>query len=444
MDPQEFKRILDIGLGRAILFLQNHDARPYRGAMLDACLRNTAYDPQIEGSRAPYLRGVIALTAEEAFFRDRILAALASSGRDWDAEQLFRLAATYAGEGDQHARRVLYAKYNENARAGDETGETAIVHLDGLQGLLYVIRLAGDSGRISGQSGYQYYVWLLYWVEEDRGKAETGQALLQAARDDARIAAFVAAVDAYRSRGRPEHNARPDLGAIPYSTVKLAIAAGTARARGRSVRITDERGEERAIVLSRWGRQAPNGQLAQAAADLLVETDPRRLAPLLWIFQHRRFPRDHAPLLALARHQDEAVALGALVALRHFAHGAVRALALDLLQDTDAGDARRAAAVDLLIENHERGDYHILETALAGITDVDAFHAFGMGVRAVFAKHPTVEAVGALTSLYEKEPCSHCREGCVAGLLQLDALPDWIRDECRHDSSPDIRELVGG
>ncbi len=154
MDGHEFKRVLNIGLGRAILFLRSHDARPYRDAILDACLHNTAYDPQIEGSRATYLREVIALTGDEPFFRDRILAALAMSGGDWDAEQLFRLAATYAEEGDQHARRVLYAKYDQNARAGDDTGETTIVSLDGLAGLLHVIRLACDSGRIADQDDY--------------------------------------------------------------------------------------------------------------------------------------------------------------------------------------------------------------------------------------------------------------------------------------------------
>ena len=75
---------------------------------------------------------------------------------------------------------------------------------------------------------------------------------------------------------------------------------------------------------------------------------------------------------------------------------------------------------------------------------MDAFHAFGIGILSVFAKHPTVEAIGALNLLYERGACSYCREDCVAALLQLDALPGWMRDECRHDSNPDIRELVGG
>lgn len=444
MDGHEFKHVLTIGLGRAILFLRSHDARPYRDAILDTCLHNTAYDPQIEGSRATYLREVLALTGEAPFFRERILAALATSGGDWDAEQLFRLAATYAEEGDQHARRVLYARYDQNARAGDDTGETTIVSLDGLAGLLHVIRLACDRGRIADQDDYLDYAWLLAWVEEDRGKAETRGALLQAARDDARIAAFVAAVDADRAEGRPRKHARPDAGAIPYSAVKRGIAAGTARAMGRSVPVIVEQGKGRAIRPSLWGSQAPDEQLARAAADLLDETDPRRIAPLLWIFQQRCFPRDPAPLLALAQHADEPVALGALAALRYFAHDTVRALALDLLQSATASDARKAEAVDLLIENYQRGDFHIFETVLARITDLDAFHAFGIGILSVFAKHPTVEASGALNLLYERGACSHCREDCVAALLQLDALPGWMRDECRHDSSPDIRELVGG
>jgi hypothetical protein len=442
VDAAAFKRVLDIGLGRAILFLRTHDARPYRDAILHACLHNTAYDPQVEGSRAVYLREVLALSGDEAAYREAILTALADSGRGWDAEQLFKLAATYADEGDRRARQVLYAKYTENARAGGDTGETAIVSLDGLDGLLYVVRLAHEDGQITGEEGLHGYEWLLSAIEEADGKEETRRVLLRAAQAEPWISTFLAGVDAYRAEERSPTSVQDRYHAIPYAMVKQAISEGRTRVAGRSVRVTDEQGQMQSLSLWMWGRHASDEQLARAATDLLAETDARRLVPLLWIFWRRRFPFGHSPLLALARHQDQGVALGALAVLRNTPDLSVRTLALDLLQDAAMNDERKAEAVDLLVQNHEDGDFSILDAALAGITGRDAFHSFGLGVLAVFAKHPSSEAFDTLTLLYERGPCSHCRRNCVAGLLQLGTLPKWMHEECRYDANLDIRDLA--
>jgi hypothetical protein len=49
MQLSQFEYTLKLGLGRPLVYLHTHDATPYHDVILDACLRNTSYDPQIEG-----------------------------------------------------------------------------------------------------------------------------------------------------------------------------------------------------------------------------------------------------------------------------------------------------------------------------------------------------------------------------------------------------------
>jgi hypothetical protein len=47
-----------------------------------------------------------------------------------------------------------------------------------------------------------------------------------------------------------------------------------------------------------------------------------------------------------------------------------------------------------------------------------------------------------LTVLFEKGPCSACRDYLLPRLIELGGLTESMRDECRHDANEDIRELV--
>jgi hypothetical protein len=44
--------------------------------------------------------------------------------------------------------------------------------------------------------------------------------------------------------------------------------------------------------------------------------------------------------------------------------------------------------------------------------------------------------------MYEKDPCSFCREHAVKRLIELDALTEQMRAECAYDANIDIRNLV--
>src|SRR5207253_5648994 len=90
---EEFERLLHLGLGRAVLFLRGHDARPYREAIVHACVQHLGYDAQLESSRATYLFDVIEATHDEASFVEPVTTALLTAAEHWSMVQLFYLAA---------------------------------------------------------------------------------------------------------------------------------------------------------------------------------------------------------------------------------------------------------------------------------------------------------------------------------------------------------------
>lgn len=82
MTAADFAHLLTIGLGRAVLHLEQHDPAPYRQAILDAARYGRAYDPQSEDTREDYLVDLIDRAGAAAWFREQLLAALTSASDD--------------------------------------------------------------------------------------------------------------------------------------------------------------------------------------------------------------------------------------------------------------------------------------------------------------------------------------------------------------------------
>jgi hypothetical protein len=120
MNHAELKHVLEVGLGRIIVFLQQHDARPYHDLILDACIHNMAYDPQVEGTFEQYVFDIIQMTGEPMVFRDHLLANLPEDMEDdRDELHMVRLAKLFAQQGDAEARQAIYDKVAATARRQD-------------------------------------------------------------------------------------------------------------------------------------------------------------------------------------------------------------------------------------------------------------------------------------------------------------------------------------
>lgn len=132
-----------------MLFLQEHDAEPYKDLLLAHCLRNTTYDPQSEGNKTRYLFELIQLTQDQAFYRDAILAAmraLPAPPEDefdelyWDTNQLFEFGVFFAQQGDDAFHRATYDLFVRRATTNCEFGANNLIELDGFAGFLFVAK----------------------------------------------------------------------------------------------------------------------------------------------------------------------------------------------------------------------------------------------------------------------------------------------------------------
>ncbi len=422
MDDSEFDRSLKLGLGRAILYLQEHPAAPHRDAILDACLHNWAYDAQIEGNRAEYMFDIIELTDEKDYYREQILAALADSGDEADAIQLFDLARLFAQQGDVEARQAIYDKFVSNCSKGDCTDATAIIQLDGIAGFLFAADEIG--GILLNTENDWVYGYLYREVEERCGKAKTRRAVKRASAENVQVKAYMDCVAEVRAKQEKCAEADLDHATISYAQLKQLIINHNGYPPGMS------------LVL--WGKQASETELAQAAADLLLETNPKRLRAYVRIFRRRCFPLDIEPLIGLARNSKIKNAALAMRALENIIHPKVRAFALELVAKP-SGEV--GWVPDLLINNFQEGDHLILESLLAKSLKKGDYHRLGLGVLDFCEAHPNPESEERLMlALYEYDPCAFCRSFAVDRLFELDRLPAWMAEECRYDANLDTRE----
>ena len=93
MKTTDFIKMLEIGLGRAVIYAQQHDMSQYRDVILDACLHCQSANPQMEGVRAAYMFMVINETPDVAWYREQVLIGLAALTDDdgYDVAQRYNL-----------------------------------------------------------------------------------------------------------------------------------------------------------------------------------------------------------------------------------------------------------------------------------------------------------------------------------------------------------------
>jgi hypothetical protein len=96
-----------------------------------------------------------------------------------------------------------------------------------------------------------------------------------------------------------------------------------------------------------------------------------------------------------------------------------------------------------LARNFEVGDHTIILNWFEREDDRDTLHHFEMDLLDFWKQHNNdATEVRMLLSLYEKGPCSFCRERAVCRLMELNSLTEDMRAECAFDSNDEIRELV--
>jgi hypothetical protein len=418
MEAKEFESAVGLGLGRAVLHLLDHDARPYREIILDACLHNKAYDPQVEGGRAAYALELVHASGDLALYADAVIRSLVEEADDRDTSQRFQIARLLAQNGNQSARQAMHSAFQAKTMSDNEVA-AEFIELDGLTGLIFVVRRIGELLTQNPERWQDDY--LLSVTSDIYGKEAVEATLKNAAETDTNIKAYLNAVE--ENRTLRELNQRPDPTSLTYGDVRSLIEANKAGG-----------------ILHVWAKTASESDLVPAAHDLIKETDTRKLTLYLRLFSKRNFPLELDHLFRLVELPDGPVPRHALRVLANLEHESIRSLAFSLVETRSS---LRDYAIDLLVNNFHDGDHAIIEAWCDAELDLGTLNAFDRSLRDFFAAHPSPGDEGRLLrKLYEREPCAHCRSSVVERLLALGALPETLRRECEYDSYADTRELV--
>ncbi len=142
---KQFKSSIMRGTGEAYLLVKRYWKVDFSREIKSAALTAYAYDPQCEGDRSNYLFELICKSSQKEKIKEAILSKLAIEESDtWVLEQLFQLAAVFAKNGDETAKKAIYKRVHKNMIAGSEwCGEKAVITLDGFQGLKYIAESKG-------------------------------------------------------------------------------------------------------------------------------------------------------------------------------------------------------------------------------------------------------------------------------------------------------------
>jgi hypothetical protein len=422
MDQSEFRRWVQSGFGRTILYAREHDVEEFRDLILDACLHCYAYDAQIEGTRADYMLELVALTREKEFYHDEVLKALPGSGDDHDAEQRFRFAACVAFDGNERAKRVMYESYQPGPKTGEGIGIN-FVQMDGINGLLFA---AEKMGALLMSSQEEVSLGWMPWVSsENLGEKDTWDALREAGKTSPRIEAYRVAVEAGKKRLDERIDESRELLGANYEELKPKLP---------------KLGRATFSWIARWGERASDAEFERAAHGLIDAREPKEQRAHLWIFQLRPFPLDIQVLLNLVDVEQERVGFAAMKALAQIVHPNVRELAFRLVQSRAKW---RGEAIELLVHNFMPGDHAVVLGWYEAEEDAETRHAFEFDLREFWNRHPDEETEGRmLRALYEKGPCSWCRGNTVRRMIERNLLTEEMRTECAYDANDDIRDLV--
>jgi len=418
MDESEFRRLLHLGLGRAILYAREHDVRTFRSLIFDACINCYAIDPQSEGTRADFMLDLVNTLPDGDFYRDGVLNSLSNHGDDWHAKQRFRFAARLAEDGDKRAKRLMYESFLPGP-SKEEAIAIDFLNLDGTAGFLFAVEKLGKL--LLDKPRNLDLGWLMSVATESLGEQEVWNSLREEAARNPYIRAYASAVETSEARVHRAVNSSW-LASATYDQLKPKLPL------------------KLRMYLRKWGEKATEDDLLKAAHGLQTAIEADMQLSHLAIFWKRRFPLDFGILFELARSSNERIQWAALKAITQITDPAVRNLAFELVR-THA--KWRGFAIAFLSQNFQPGDHDVVLRLFEAEEDMETLHSEGQSLRDFWKEHPSEKSLTRmLCSLYEREPCSSCRERAVELLLERNALSEKMREECLWDANQEIRDLV--
>jgi hypothetical protein len=404
LSQAEFADAIAKGLGRAYLYVRDYGLDDVKDLVLAACLQDLAYDPQCEKSRAKWLFSMFANSQYYPEFRERILATLAVEDETWDLLQLCQLAKEMAMAGDNLAGKKLADRIYERAatRSSDDwIGVDELIEWAGMDAAIELARIYGK--RLLADPQDRVPDTLSFFTNLS---AQNLEIFDRHALTDRLVATYRQyLIDARISAAKDLSERRS-----PSPERTLSVEKIIARASQKQDRYP--------AFYMQFGRQAPAVELDRIFDLLLTESDEDIYLRLLWVFWRTPLPRLDDRILASVDRNSDLIRSATISAISQIKDDRIHQLARSkVLTGIDDN------TLDLFINNYHAGDAQIILTSLNEIApDREDLHAIGTSIIRICEKQHHPELVPLLAWIYDRTPCSDCRQSIVTELENIGKL----------------------
>ena len=418
MELKEFKHALHIGLGRAILHLQNNDTEKYRDITLHACLHNTTHDQLSEGDKSTYMMDIIKLTNEPDYYITHIKRAakgIDDNTNDEDALHLLDMLGYLIRKGDREAKEILFDLFIRTRQFKTIRGGKHLVRLYGFKGFRFVAARLGEIAL--SQPDFEDDRWhvLLHLPH-----GENQETIVNEMReDDIRIDAYMNAIERNKQKKEQLESSTKTL---PYKELKEHFVEL----------------ENKQVSIREWAQNASESDIEQAAREFEDATDEITLKILTRIFQVRNFPLSPEALFKHIEHPIAYIRSRVFGLLERMNDDSIHEFAKSLIQKKRyIGDAIRLINVE-----STNPDWNLISSVLEYDLSSGDYHDLQLTVNSLLNVPATQQVKDILLHLYEYGSCSFCREGIVKKMNAVSTMTDRIKAECFHDSWLDTRKFA--
>lgn len=434
LSTNEFNTALRHGHGRAYMYVQQVGLNNVADAVLEACLKNQAYDRQCESSRALWLYGMFKGSQEYARFSSAIRSALEVETEHYDLDQLCELCALMAKDGDEAAGTALRTRVLGQPFAGWDTfGCHTLIALDGLSA---IVELARGFGRWLIANPSEEVPPLDYLADEQDILSQAKLKLSELAEADAAIKSYLGNYfAATSSQDTPElsleqrQEQRRERVRKEYSLKRILddASAGVGEYPGQYMQ---------------FGRHATKEELREVMLRMVAETDEKVLLRLLWIFRRAELP-DIAPRLwELAESKNDAIRGATIVALAQRCDPRIGDLARAKLRSQEFLEVD-SEVLELFVRNYQPQDELLIMSALARLSpNDDNAHNLGSAILNIIEKNGSLAFQNMARWVYETTPCTICRHSAVKWMVSNESISPEILSECLHDADEDTQQIA--
>ncbi len=379
----QFAAALQNGQGRALMHVCASGAAGIEDVIIDACLRDLAYDPQCEGDRSGWLMDIVDASGAS----DRIARALMPrldepTDEFWDATQRCRIAFELAKRGRPEARTRLYAclrKWPDFTSVlgaeGDLSRSTAPA--------ASCMSPSTWGGCSSMSEGSGLMTRRCTDSTRSTARARGGASWMQPRRGAAEVAAYLRHLDEREASRRADNASLEASGSTRHAEKMQRITAADA------IRRMETGGPHQSPYwFTEWGRRAREEGLCIIFEFMLTRPDPAVLCACLRVFSRRALSAFDARMLRYADHALPEVRTLAHKALSNYTHPEVRRLGIERL---GAGQALEGELL-LLKKNYEPGDAGVIERVLRVPQDRHQLHGLGFELVELFRANQVAES----------------------------------------------------